>query len=212
VYDYSLAAVTANQGAIIPQTSITQVNSGISNNLGTTIQFRQWTNLVHPDLITITWPVSQILGVYKVTVFSNFGITDGSIYNAWLPLNPANFGTLPDATLWGCPFLPVRNASGVAQTKPNVNLTTGQPILAIDTYAGMGNLALTSIEVSTTSFNQTQSVTYFAINSPTTTIAKLTLGLFACSSNVPLTNVSTSYNTASTHRIMIEQVNAEISN
>ena len=217
-YDVNTAATGAQSEAPVPYT-VSKDYSQI-NNIGTTIQFRQAaSNLsVCGDSLTITWPSSQILGVYRITIFSNFSTADTALqYTAWAPLQPGNYTTVTstgvDRTQWGCTFLPVRTNSGQGPIKPNVDTITGLPVWAINTAAGSVLHIITSSEPTSTPLSQTTTVTYFAINSPSTTVPKLVMQLITLTSgNAYSSNRNAMLPGAADHRVLIEQVNAEISN
>jgi len=227
IFDYEIAASPASEGALVSTNLITTQNPNNANNIGTTIILRQGrisgTGIsAYPDTLTVQFPVSQILGVYKITIFSGNAFAEAG-YQAWTPLSPDVITpyvgapavnpivpVINERTQWGCTFMPMRTGANTPANKPAVNLTTGYPIWQTSDPPRM---FLTSAET-TTLVKQSMSTTYFAINSPTTTVAQCTFALYSYATNAGSINgvIPSSFQGVNTFRIMIEQVNAEISN
>lgn len=183
------------------------------------------------DEICIQWPTETILGVYKVTISTWFPYTTTNTNQVpcWAPALPTatnNFGNGNIyATQWGCPFLPT-SSGHLAATAPNtpaVNTSTGQQIWTVgttpDTRAIITYSSAASISIATS--NLSTSIMYFAINSPSITVAQLTLrfGQINCNNGTftgtPLTGFFSAQPLSGNQnsiRIAIEQVNSEISN
>jgi len=218
-----LYVIDAGIAAAGQPVGLTIKNDVKNNNIGCIVRARAGTGFLS-DSITVAFPVSQILGVYKITLQSYWNGTEVAGQYVWVPnLNAGGFTTAAadDGTKWGCPFTPIANYSEDDPVKPAIDLTTGEPRPQGSTFpynwTGQRKLCyFTSEAQDGASPLQTTTSTYFAINAPTTTIAQLTFVLTTASNAVPCV-MGTSINgqmfsTLSYHKIFIEQANAEISN
>jgi len=219
------AAIAAGQ--LIPQNLLGIQNTPNLNNIGTILKARAGSG-IYGDSITIEFPTSQILGVYKITVYSDRANVDtASRVTQWLPMLPGAYteATFLDKTQWGCTFTPCRNYTQDAKVSANVDLTTGAPIWQ-DVSIGSGGRkqCFFSDEITDTVSPYSQSTfAYFAINSPTTTIAKMSFMLYNMNLSSYTGSVYNAPTVNSVHqgsfltdnfniKVMVEQVNAEISN
>jgi len=215
IFDMTFPA-TAAAGYVTP---IVFKNSPVSNNIGCTITAINGSGILYPSQITIAWPVSQILGVYKVTILATGSTTEvGGItqfvpqIEGIVPVTDTNF-----RTEWGCPFTIIPNSFEDPVVKPKVNLTSGLPTpVGISNVADLRKLCYYSVEnPDIVQPTQTSTCVYFAINSPTTTVAKLTLVSYNCNNTTaggPNAVVSSYFDAQQSVKIFIEQVNAEVSN
>jgi len=212
IYDFECPVVAFNTSF-----NGTLINSPALNNIGCSVRFRSGAALnAFPDSFTIEWPVSQILGVYKITIVCSTTNAESGSTVAWVPsASTDGIWSSTDATKWGCPFTATRTLDFPIQ-KPGVNLTTGAPVpnppIANATQANRLMYYATEVVDGSTPAQSMMS-TYFAINSPTTTVAQLMFQAVAMSTQGAVVGfLSGFFATTSTWRIFIEQVNAEISN
>lgn len=231
IYDLHITGDQINDGTLVIPTGTRNLQT---NNIGTTIVLRNGKltgeGITRPDSITIKFPSSSILGTYKISVFLHSADEDaviadvGATYTTIMPLAPSVYTSDEeiDQTEWGCAFYPLRNGQNYPRTYPKIDLSTGLPVWS-DTY-GTSDLAspytrcLFSEENLSASPSQCLMTTYFSINSPATTVAKLCLGIFSPLAHYPndIGNVGIykqgTYGANCSLRIMIEQVNSEITN
>ena len=212
VYDYYFP--TQAQGVYaVP----TVTYPGTYNNMGTTVTAWSGATTTGMDQVTIRWPVSQILGVYKITIHSKFTIGEANNMG-WVPeVSSTSYNANGDRTQWGCPFTATRNYQNLARTIPNVNLSTGVPIVLDTSINGLSKLCyvMSSEAADTLAPIETVTSLYFAINAPTTTIATLVLGLRLINAAGQAGAAAWGFFTGASGtdmKIFIEQVNAEISN
>jgi hypothetical protein len=222
LYDIDIPTQVLSIGAAVPSSVITTFNSTIRNNIGTTLTFRQGGlagGFPYPDSLTITFPPSQILGTYKVTImtYSNRLIDVALNQATWVPILPGYYtgaGSV-DRTQWGSSFLPIRNIYDDTKTIPSVDLTTGLPVWvdALTNLAERKNCYFASEPGDAAAPCDSQTTMYFALNSPSTTVPKFCIGCYQYSASANTRGVPvTDYFTAATRfRIFIEQVNADVS-
>lgn len=215
IFDMSFVATPTLAAAVNP---IIYNNNLALNNIGCTISARAGSG-VYPDTVTITWPVSQILGVYKVTIFTESSLLEITNQYAWLPhVTGVVIPVDTEGTKWGCPFTPISNYAGDAAVKPSVDLVTGaaKPVGLSSYPVDLRKLCYVSQEPGDgVAVTQTCTSTYFAINSPTTTVAQLAFNPWNLTQSNPMGvagPVVGLFTGASKCKIFIEQVNAEVSN
>jgi hypothetical protein len=213
---------------IIPSTANLSVPLHITeakhtNNIGCLVKFRTGgtdavSGKVYPDAFCVEFPASQILGVYKITVMQTATQADptANTFRSWVPLGtPNDLQTQDEKTQWGCPFTASPNILAEPRTIPKVDLVTGLPVmLGLASCKRYCYFTMEPQDLTLPSQNHT--TTYFAINSPTTTIARLAFGLYNFSTSSPYDLMSVASGSMQTNPcgfiISIEQVNAEISN
>jgi len=221
IYDRGISTPYNTISTQIPAQNINVTTPTIEalQNIGTTLSQFIGTSTVTTsagDQILITWPASQILGVYKITIIYSSTASEVASLGAWnfLPTIPGKLSSDgKHQTQWMCPFLPTINSYGDQPTKPNID-AFGKPILADITEATCGRRVTMCTSEAVGSFVQSQTSFYVAINSPTTTIPKLLCELKVVNQATGASlNVIQNLGIASSKlQVYVEQVNAEISN
>jgi hypothetical protein len=213
LWQYDNPSMTINTELVLDN----PVNTPNSNNLGTSVKvFAGNATTGFPDTISIEWPVSQILGTYKVTVYTENPIGDGTSQTAWVPNTLATYAKNGFETQWGCPYSPMANFQDLEVIYPSINMTTGFPNQQqVTTLADLQKIVYYDPCIDNAVPYNRSSMAYFAINAPTTTTARMSWILVnTTTDDVPnqIPGTSRFASGANKIKVFVEQVNAETSN